>query len=80
MAKMKRVQITLEYTDERTLERQLNILKYNLLNGKELIDHTFSTDSQSFVLYAEQKFIGKRPFIEEIRPLGKIIHTVKSEI
>lgn len=77
---MKRVQVTFEYTDERTLERQLNILKYNLLNGKEIIDNTFSTDSKSFVLIAEQKFIDKRFFTEEIRPLGKIVHTVKSEL
>ena len=79
MAKMKRVQITLEYTDEKTLERQLNILKYNLLNGKEIIDNTFSTDSQSFVLIAEQKFTERRKFDETQRP-GKIIQTVKSSI
>jgi len=76
---MKRVQITLEYTDEKTLERQLNILKYNLLNGKEIIDNTFSTDSQSFVLIAEQKFTEKRKFDEVQRP-GKTIQTVKSSI
>lgn len=80
MSKMKRVQITLEYTNEQTLERQLNILKYNLLNGVEVIDHTFSTDSQSFVLIAEQKFTDKRKFEVEMRPHGRVIHKVKSEI
>jgi hypothetical protein len=80
MAKMKRVQITLEYTCERILERQLTILKRELLAGNELIDNTFSTDSESFVLYAEQKFVGKRPFEEIKKPNGKIIQIVKSEI
>lgn len=80
MSKMKRAQITLEYTCERTLERQLTILKRELLAGKEIIDNTFYADSQSFVLLAEQKFTDKRKFDVEMRPNGKVIHKVKSEI
>ena len=77
---MKRVQITLEYTDERTLDRQLTILKRELMAGREKIDHTFSTDTNSFVLLCEQKFTKKRPFEEIKKPNGKIIQIVKSEI
>lgn len=80
MAKVKRVQIFLEYTDERILERQLSILKRELLAGRETIDHTFSTDMNSFVLICEQKFTKKRPFKEITKPNGKIIQIVKSEI
>ncbi len=80
MSKLKRVQIILEYTDERILERQLSILKRELLAGREMIDHTFSTDMNSFVLICEQKFTTKRPFHQEKRPNGKIVQTVKSSI
>lgn len=77
---MKRVQIMLEYTDERTLDRQLTILKRELMAGREKIDHTFSTDTNSFVLLCEQKFTKKRPFDVIEKANGKIIHVVKSEI
>ncbi len=77
---MIRVQITLEYTCERILDRQLAILKRELLAGREKIDNTFSTDTNSFVLLCEQKFTNKRPFEETTRPNGKVIQTVKSSI
>ena len=80
MSKLKRVQIILEYTDERILERQLSILKRELLAGREMIDNTFSTDTNSFVLLCEQKFTTKRPFEEIVKPNGKIVQTVKSSI
>ena len=80
MSKLKRVQIILEYTDERILERQLSILKRELLAGREMIDNTFSTDTNSFVLLCEQKFTTKRPFQEIVKPNGKVIQTVKSSI
>ena len=80
MSKLKRVQIILEYTDERILERQLSILKRELLAGREMIDNTFSTDMNSFVLLCEQKFTTKRPFEEIVKPNGKIVQTVKSRI
>lgn len=80
MGKMIRVQITLEYTCERILDRQLAILKRELLAGREKIDNTFSTDTNSFVLLCEQKFTTKRPFEEIVKPNGKIVQTVKSSI
>jgi hypothetical protein len=80
MGKMIRVQITLEYTCERILDRQLAILKRELLAGREKIDNTFSTDTNSFVLLCEQKFTKKRPFEETTKPNGKVIQTVKSSI
>jgi hypothetical protein len=80
MLKVKRVQILLEYTDERILERQLSILKRELLAGRESIDNTFSTDNHSFILLCEQKYLRKRPFHQEKKPNGKIVQTVKSSI